>query len=368
VFLKQLRLADFRNWAALEWEPAPGLNILSGANAQGKSNLLEAIFFLATGKSFRTPRDAELARFGTAAFAVGGRIVKASGETSLVVRWEAPRGKTLTLDRTEHLRLAELFGEVTAVIFSPEDLTLVKGPPQVRRHTLNLLLLQTSRAYYHHLREYNRALSQRNAALKHLPPTAGSELALAAWEEELAGHGAEVILRRARALAELARWADARHRELSGGQPLSVNYLPNVPFPAGAALPAIAAALAAELAQRRREELRRGITLSGPQRDEITFSVAGRELRSYGSQGEQRTAALAWKLAEVEYIKAATGESPLLLLDDVYSELDPERRTYLTRHAAQGGQTFLTATEETAAARLPGAVRWQVAGGELTAL
>ncbi|HHY91746.1 MAG TPA: DNA replication and repair protein RecF, partial [Firmicutes bacterium] len=190
MFIKRLTVENFRNWSKLDWQPAPGLNLLTGANAQGKSNLLEALFFLATGKSFRTFRDGELARFGSAAFAVGGRIVKASGETSVVLRWEAARGKTLTLDHTEHPRLAELFGEVTAVIFSPEDLALVKGSPEVRRQALNLLLLQTSRAYYHHLREYNRALSQRNTWLKRLPPTASNELALAAWDDALALHGA----------------------------------------------------------------------------------------------------------------------------------------------------------------------------------
>ncbi|MDK2856684.1 MAG: replication and repair protein RecF [Bacillota bacterium] len=364
MLLKLLTLADFRNWATLEWQPAPGLNVITGANAEGKSNLLEAIFFLASGKSFRTHRDADLARFGSSGFAVGARIERRAGELSLVLRWDRARGKTLTLDRTEHPRLADLFGQVTAVCFSPEDLSLVKGPPEVRRHALNLLLLQVSRPYYYHLREYNRVLAQRNAYLKRLPPTASSELALAVWDEELALHGAELILRRHAALAELARWADERHRELSGGHELRISYVPSVPLSEPATLAEAKAAFLQELEQKRREELRRGITLSGPQRDEINFSIGGRDLRSYGSQGEQRTAALAWKLAELEFIRAHTGEMPLLLLDDVYSELDPKRQAYLTREARRGSQTFLTSAEDLELA-FPDAASWRVAAGEL---
>lgn len=368
MLLKLLTLADFRNWGKLEWQPAPGLNVITGANAEGKTNLLEAIFFLASGKSFRTHRDADLARFGSTSFAVGARIERATGELSLVLRWDRSRGKTLTLDRTEHPRLADLFGQVTAVCFSPEDLSLIKGPPEVRRHALNLLLLQISRPYYYHLREYNRILAQRNAHLKRLPPTASSELALSVWDEELARHGAELTIRRRAAVAELARWADERHRELSGGYELGISYNPSIPLTDPPTLEGAQTAFLQKLDRNRREELRRGITLSGPQRDEINFTIGGRDLRSYGSQGEQRTAALAWKLAELEFIRSHTGEMPLLLLDDVFSELDPRRQACLMREARRGSQTFLTSAEEIKLTIFPAAASWHVAQGELKPL
>ncbi|MGI6603746.1 MAG: DNA replication/repair protein RecF [bacterium] len=363
--LKRLSLSDFRNWSTLEWEPGPGLNVITGANGQGKSNLLEAIFVLATGKSFRTNYDAELARLGTFGFALGARVEKTTGELSIVLRWRVGRGKTLSLDREEQPRLANLFGKVTAVAFSPEDLAMVKGGPEMRRRALNLLLLQTSPTYYHYLREYNRVLSQRNTYLKHLPPTASSELALEAWDSELTRQGAEVIQRRRTALAELAPWVEERYRELSSGGKLAVAYVPNVPLSAETDSKEVEASFMQLLVKNRREELHRGITLSGPQRDDIQFLLEGRDLKSYGSQGEQRTAALAWKLAEVEYIYARTGDYPLLLLDDVYSELDPERRSYLTMRATLNTQTFITSAEGAQVVKSSSARIWNVRQGEL---
>lgn len=365
MLLTLLTVADFRNWEGLTWEPGCGLNVVTGGNAQGKSNLLEAIYVLATGKSFRTHRDADLARFGTHGFAVGGRVRRRSGEVSLVLRWDEARGKTLTVDREERPRLADLFGEVTAVAFSPADLELIKGSPEARRHALNLLLVQVSRAYYHHLREYNRVLSQRNVYLRRLPPTAASELALAAWDEALVRHGAELMVRRRAALEEISPWLEERHRELSGGRRLEVTYSPSVPMDGRMSLAEVSAALLTELEKRRREELERGITLSGPQRDEISFTLEGRDLKCFGSQGEQRTAALAWKLAEVEFIQAHTGESPLLLLDDVYSELDPQRRAYLTARTGGSAQTFITSADEDEVKDLAGASAWRVVAGRL---
>jgi DNA replication and repair protein RecF len=345
VQLVRLTLNNFRSWQNTIFEPVKGLNILRGGNAQGKSNLLEAIFFLATGKSFRTYRDRELAYMGEDSFAVGGLINSPTGEFSVVVRWEKQNGKSFTLNREQQGRLADLLGLVTAVVFAPEDLLFIKGGPQLRRQALNLLLLQTSRQYYFHLREYNRVLAQRNMFLKRFSPSSGNEALLSAWDEQLVTAGAELMIRRQQVLAIMSPWVKEYNYRLGSVKELSLHYEPNIALDPETNLNEAKAAFLQQLIQSRREEWRRRLTLSGPQRDELLFKLKGQELKSFGSQGEQRTAALAWKLAEAKYIRQRTGQQPILLLDDVYSELDDKRRRFLTGEVSVGSQAFITTTE-----------------------
>lgn len=366
--LLRLNLCNFRTWEDAVFEPVAGLNILCGGNAQGKSNLLEGIFFLATGKSFRTHRDFELAHMGKPSLAVGGQIRAAHGDFSLVVRWNEKEGKGFTLNREEQGRLADLFGHLTAVVFAPEDLTLIKGGPQLRRQAINLLLLQTSRSYYFHLREYNRILAQRNTFLKRLMPSQGNEILLLAWDEQLAESGAELMVRRQEVLTVMAPWVKEYNFRLGSSKELSVRYQPNVALPDGFSAPQAKDEFLRTLAANRKEEWRRRLTLCGPQRDEVLFCLNGHELRSFGSQGEQRTATLSWKLAEAEYIRRRTGEDPLLLLDDVYSELDIKRRNFLTSEACSGTQTFITTTEVKESLPSGAAAVWEVSLGNIRRL
>jgi DNA replication and repair protein RecF len=368
VQLLRLNLVNFRSWKELLFEPVAGLNILCGGNAQGKSNLLEAIFFLATAKSFRTYRDRELAHRGGPALAVGGQVQSASGEFSLAVQWTENEGKSFTLNRQQQGRLADLLGHLTAVAFAPEDLSLIKGGPQQRRQALNFLLLQTNRSYYFYLREFNRILAQRNTYLKRLTPSPGNEILLQAWDEQLAQFGAELMVRRQEALTAMAPWIKEYNFRLGNNKELAVSYQPNIALAAGFDLAEAEEKFKATLLLRRKEEWRRRLTLSGPQRDEVQILLDQQELRTFGSQGEQRLAALAWKLAEAEYIKRRTGQDPILLLDDVYSELDTKRRRFLTAEAGRGNQAFITTTEPTE--NLPGgaAAVWQVGSGSIKRL
>jgi DNA replication and repair protein RecF len=363
VQLLRLNLFNFRSWENTEFKPGDGLNIICGGNAQGKSNLLEGIFFLATGKSYRTYRDRELAYQGRNSLAVGGQVRTTTGEFSLVLRWNEKEGKSFTLNREEQGRLADLFGHLTAVVFSPEDLAFIKGGPQLRRQALNLLLLQTSRPYYFHLREYNRILAQRNTFLKRLTPSKGNELLLLSWDEQLAESGAELMVRRQEALTIMKPWIKEYNYRLGSPKKLLVQYQPNINLAPGFDVQAAKNAFLEILSSNRRQEWRRGLTLSGPQRDEVLFLLDEAELRSFGSQGEQRTAALSWKLAETEYVRQRTGEYPLLLLDDVYSELDTKRRQFLTSEAARGTQSFITTTEKEI--RPSGAAVWEVSLGKI---
>jgi DNA replication and repair protein RecF len=365
VQLIRLNLSNFRSWQEAVFEPVAGLNILYGGNAQGKSNLLEAIFFLATGKSFRTYRDRELAYMGADSLAVGALVRAAAGEFSLVVRWNQQVGKSFTFNREEQGRLADLFGHLTAVVFAPEDLAFIKGGPQLRRQALNLLLLQTSRSYYFHLREYNRILAQRNMYLKRFTRTQGNEALLSAWDEQLAAAGSELMIRRQQALTTMEPWVKDYNFRLGSARELSFCYQSNITLEPKSNVDQAKETFLQRLISSRQEEWRRRLTLSGPQRDELLFILGGQELKSFGSQGEQRTAALAWKLAEAKYIRQRTGQQPVLLLDDVYSELDRERRYFLTNEACLGSQAFITTTEPKESLPTGEAAFWEISLGTI---
>ena len=361
--LERLTLNNFRSWKNLIFKPAEGLNILSGANAQGKSNLLEAIFFLGTGKSFRTYRDRELVNVGEDSLAVGGLINTSHGDFSLVVRWDKREGKTFSINREQQGRLADLLGLFTVVVFAPEDLTFVKGGPQQRRQALNLLLLQTSKQYYHNLREYNRVLAQRNMLLKAASRSAGNEVLLSAFDEQLSAWGSELMIRRQQVLTTMAPWIDEYNNKLGSKEKLSLCYDPNIPLDSGDGLEEAKASFTQKLQNTRSDEWRRRLTLSGPQRDEVLLKLKGQELKSFGSQGEQRTATLAWKLAEARYIRERSEQGPILLLDDVYSELDSDRRRFLSDEVSANGQTFITTTESKDSLPAAQATFWQIDSG-----
>ncbi len=351
--LTQLELTDFRNIAGAGFAPDERLTVLCGANGQGKTNLLEAVWLLTGGKSFRAGKDSELIRRGQpfavlkAAFESGGRpqtLRLTVGDKN------GPRpGRQASLNGAAPVRAAEVAGIFTAVVFEPDHLRLVKDGPAGRRRFLDAALCQCRPAHVGQLRRYHRVLAQKNALLKAYEITPGAALLLDTFNAALAESGGAVMAQRAAFLEKLAPLAAAYYAELShGAERLCLRYCPCAEAGADAA-----AALAAKLETVRAAELRAGFALTGPHREDIEITLDGAPGRVYGSQGQQRSAVLAMKLAEADVLAEWLGDAPVLLLDDVLSELDEERQAYLLNHIG-GRQTIVTTCDSAAFTRTSG--------------
>ena len=348
MLLEQLVLTDFRNYAALDFAPARGLNVFVGPNAQGKSNLLEAIAMLATGKSFRATRESETIRTGTMHAEISGVARIAAGTIRLRCAIDvAGNGARKKYDvNGASVGFARFLGRARVVTFVPADLALVSGAPTLRRSFLNAALAQESPAYYRALARYQKVSAQKSALLRGLVEP-DAEL-LAAYDESLAENGATIIFARAAFVRELAEAAERIYERWEGaGDRLAIRYAPNVPLEDGAELQigTIRAAMLARLELRRPSELVRRTTLVGPHRDDLSLSIDGVPLAAFGSQGQQRTAVLALKVGEYDVMHARSGDAPILLLDDVLSELDPERAAGFLGALEGFEQAFLTTTD-----------------------
>jgi DNA replication and repair protein RecF len=412
VYLSQLALANFRNYRRLGLELAPGVAVFCGQNGQGKTNLLEAVYVLATTKSPRTRVERELVTWrrgeddlegGTGAppFArVEGRVKRREGEVHLEVLFigeptgpeqngapEAGAAGEVTgrLVRTIKVnglptRAADLLGQLTVVYFGPEDVALVGGPPAGRRRYLDLANSQVAPLYLRALQQYNRVLLQRNLVLRQVRERRQPLAALEPWTDQLVRTGVFILRHRLRMLATISERARAIFSELAGtSQNLQLAYrstVCNVPDGLGQA------AQSGELAMRYRarqgqlaaREVEQAVSLVGPHRDDFAFLLDGVDLHAYGSRGQQRLAVLALKLAEADWMRTETGEMPVLLLDDVLSELDPPRRHYVLDRiapargetgAAESRQVWITTTETTSfpAAFLAAAQRFSIDAG-----
>jgi DNA replication and repair protein RecF len=346
VRVTSLDLANFRNYAALHFEPPGGVCVLLGANAQGKSNLLEALSLLATGKSFRAAREADLVAEGTPLARIAARVHRAGGDVTagcFITRvGEGARKRFVRNGRT--VAYAHFLGTLAAVTFLPSDLHLVGGPPTLRRRFLNAALAQCDRTYYRHHAAYTKVILQKNALLKSAAP---DEKLLATYNAQLADSGSQIIGARAAYVRKLAAAAREVHARWVGPQPeLGVRYLPNPKLPDGDESPgAVFAQLEKALAASASAEMLRRSALVGPHRDDIALELGGVALERYGSQGQQRTAVLALKAAEYQLLAQAAGEPPLLLLDDVLSELDAQRRHAFMLSIEDCEQVFVTATD-----------------------
>lgn len=385
MLLRSLQLEHFRNYAHLEETFEPGLVLLEGANAQGKTNLLEAIYLLATTKSVRARTDTELIGWGEhdplspIGFArVVGRVERGHGQFTLdvVIREGSAEGggarKRFRLNGQDR-RAGDVLGRVNAVFFSPSDVDLVDGSPSVRRRYLDVMLCQVDAAYVRTLNQYNRVILQRNALLRQVRERQQPASELSFWDQSLCEYGALLLASRAAAIADLARTAGEQHATLSGGaEALSLQYRPGLPeaigdsdLAAGGA-PAALDALRAGLQAMREREIASGMSLVGPHRDDLLLAVNGMAAGAFASRGQQRTATLALKLAELAYMRRHTGEEPILLLDDATSELDPRRREAILAVAASGQQTFMTSADGASLGALPiAAQRWEVRHGSL---
>lgn len=375
MLITHLSLTHFRNFGRLELDLPAGCTVIYGANAQGKTNLLEAVYYLATTRSPHTNQDERLLNWDalqTDPALTVGRLVAhlrtAEGLRHLelrLIRDQAGFRREALVDRRK-VRLMDLLGELRVVLFLPQDVELVGGPPAARRRYLDITLCQSDRAYCRTLSQYNQVLEQRNAVLRQLAeqPSARRADVLGVLDEQLAPLGARLAVRRARFLTELARDVQAIHYEqlTAGAESLRLDYLPRFGEEAaddeGAAPPAAEwlathasdpAAVARELRrlweQNRARDVARGATGIGPHRDDWRFQVNGRSLRLFGSRGQQRSAVLALKLGEIRRMTAETGEAPLLLLDDVLAELDPQRRLLLLAALDQAPQALITTAD-----------------------
>jgi DNA replication and repair protein RecF len=365
--LVSLQVRDFRNLAEVDLDPSPRATILVGENAQGKTNLLEAIFFLTTLRPLRGTRLPELIRFGAARADVAADFDGPGGIRRAAVRLE-PGGRTALLDGKPQERLDAYFEGLAAVCFSPDDLLLVKGGPDGRRRFLDRAAFNRWPALLGEARDYVRALRERNAALR-----GGPSDVEASFRQPLVRAGARLLRRRRDLLSELAPRVRSAFAEISGPEAPEAHlaYGPAAGMSLDGSEEEIAARLSDILAHRLERDREKGYTSVGPHMDELVLALAGKGARSFGSQGQQRALVLALKIAEIENLRVALGRPPLLLLDDVSSELDPDKNRYLLAYLARlPAQAFLTSTDrrllEPAAG--PDAAFYKVENGALSRL
>jgi DNA replication and repair protein RecF len=356
--LTHLSLHNFRNYVRLELDLPPEVTVLLGDNAQGKTNLLEAIYYLATSRSPHAGSDRELVHWLAVEeeplpyARLVGRVARGASEMAIEITLtqQANNGaryrKQIRLNGVAR-RAMDLLGNLNVVFFLPEDIGLVSGPPSGRRRYLDAMLCQIEPPYCRTLSRYNQIVTQRNALLRDLRERGGQPAQLAFWDERLVEHGAYLVARRGVALAALDERANAVHRALTdGAEQLHLHYEPSVEFEGEWAVDAIGPVYGARLQALRQREIAAGMTLIGPHRDDMRFFVDAVDAGVYGSRGQQRTAALALKLAEVELMHHETSEHPVLLLDDVFSELDAHRRGFLVSTLQRGSsQAIVTTTD-----------------------
>jgi len=355
VHLARLRLRDFRNYARLDVDFSPGVHLLLGRNAQGKTNLLEAVYLLATLRSFRGVGSAPMVRQGRKGYFVGATAVGPSPH-AIALYWSATE-RRLTLDGQPVRRMTDYWGVLRAVVFCTEDLQLVKGPSSRRRRFLDLLLAQTHSTYLALLQTYLQAVRSRNALLKQRIP---DDQALDAFTHQLVRDGATLMQLRHQIVPVLAPLIRSAYgRVARDAEDLRMEYLPSVKGD-----------LAVALAQNRDRDRAQRTTLLGPHRDDLGFWLDGRAAGPYASEGQKRTLAIALKMAQAEYLTNLHGTPPILLIDDVMGELDLARRSgflpLLDRSRESGGQVFMTCTEEAWPRELGRRLlRWRVDNGSL---
>lgn len=371
VVLRTLALRDFRNLARVDLTFPPDGAVVIGDNGQGKSNLLEAIYYLHLLRSVRGARDVDVARFGAPGFHVAARTEGGSHHEISAGFEREGRRKRVRLDGAEPPRLSDALGALPCVLFSPADVELVAGAPSARRRYLDILLALSSRPYLTALQRYRHALAQRNASLRNAlrlsSGAANAEQRIAVWEAPLAEQGAVLWLERVRWAEKAAPRFAAVCAAIGERSSVSLRYATSLE-PASQDPMDVRAALAAGLERRRALDVRRCLTHTGPHRDDLALQLAGRELRAFGSAGQQRTGAIALRLLEGETLRERLGTAPLLLLDDPFAELDVHRSARILELLAEGemGQTMLTVPRESdIPPALTELVRWRIEGGSL---
>mgnify|MGYP003875570781 CR=1 FL=1 len=382
MILQHLSLINFRNYPCLELDLMPGVSIFWGGNAQGKTNLLEAIYFLSTARPAGTTAERDLVNWSiwqekTSFCRLSARVDDGGSQTRLEILLLLRGGNPPQVRRVVRVngvvrRAIELVGRLRTVMFSPRDIALIGGEPLLRRRWLDILNAQLSPRYFRSLLHYNRVLSQRNYLLKAIAAQRAAPDELDFWDRELVETGSYLTLQRQRVLQQLAPVTREIHRELTGGrEELELLYRPSIsPVGEPGDLQEIKQVFRGSLEEGRKREIAQGVSLTGPHRDDLRFRVGGVDMGAYGSRGQQRTIALSLRLGEARFMRQETGKSPVLLLDDVLSELDEERRGQLLKSVLDYRQVLITATEldRFPADFLSRAARFKVEGGRVESL
>ncbi|MDR1701592.1 MAG: DNA replication/repair protein RecF [Sporomusaceae bacterium] len=342
-----IELLNYRNYTAVDLEFSKSINIFTGNNAQGKTNLLESLYFAAMGRSHRTGEDKELIMWEKENACIKIKFSRRDVENFLKIKLINGQNKEIILNGNT-INARELLGSLTAVIFSPEDLLMIKGAPVLRRRFLDNEISQASKTYYRQLLNYNRILSQRNNLLKKIRERKADRSMLESWDGQFVKSASYLVLKRQEVVKKLTMIANLCHRKItSSKENLAVIYcLNSFSGKVFNDLEVLSNWYSAKLKENEAEDILRGSTGIGPHRDDLMFLVNGKNLKNFGSQGQQRTGVLALKLAELEFIKSETGEYPVLLLDDIMSELDENRRNELLLFIKERIQTFITATDQ----------------------
>ncbi len=345
MFLEKINLINFRNLNDVFLELNPNLNIFIGNNGQGKTNLLESIYFLGTTSSHRTNTDKEMINWEKDKSVIQCLLNKRDHSLKLLISLDGSN-KKVEINNNPLEKVSELIGNLNVVLFSPEDLYLVKGGPSYRREFLNIEVSQVSTYYHYLLNDYRHILRQRNNYLKDIRDHRKLNYdILDIWDEKLIELGSKIIKKRLEVIDKLKILARLSQRKITNGsENLLIEYESSLNDNISKN-DNIKLIFREVLANNRKDEVKRGYTLFGPHRDDLKLTINGIDLRKYGSQGQQRTTALALKLAELEFMKSESGEYPVLLLDDVFSELDEKRRDTLLTLIAEKVQTFITATD-----------------------
>lgn len=348
MHIEQLTLKNYRNYEQLDISFDNEVNVIIGENAQGKTNLMEAIYVLAFTRSYRTPRERELIRWEEDYAVLKGSIRRRKRTFPLEIGISS-KGKKAKLNHLEQRRLSDYIGALNVVMFAPEDLTLVKGPPQIRRRFIDMELGQIQPHYIYHLGQYQKVLKQRNHLLKQMQMNRSERrkhlTLLHVLTEQLIEHATILLQRRFTFLQLLRKWAIPIHYEISRKlEHLEIVYNPTIGVSESAIREKIEIAYQDKFKSIQQNEIERGTTLIGPHRDDLSFFINDKDVKIFGSQGQQRTTALSIKLAEIDLIHHSVGEYPILLLDDVLSELDDHRQSHLLSTIQGKVQTFVSTT------------------------
>lgn len=335
MILENLTLKNYRSYDTLSVKFQSGINILQGKNAAGKTNVLEAIGFLSFGRSFRTQKDSECVREGSEAAYIKGSLRKAHGTLNIEALLSLIERKSLKVNGEPVKRMGDLFGNFIAIVFSPEDIKVLKESPSLRRRFLDIEISKLKPSYFFELQEYQKALMQKNALLKSKIRDAQLKKLVSIYNDQLAGHGEKIITSRQAFIVKVSDKTRDIHKDLSGGEALSLKYRASV------SSGDIRQALFDRLEKSLSSEIEQGFSLYGPHREDMAAFLDGNEIKPFSSQGQIRTAMLSIKLATMAVAKEDSGEDAVLLLDDVFSELDEIRQAALIERI-QGSQCFIT--------------------------
>lgn len=334
MILKSIALSHFRNYSDMYLEFDKGTNILYGDNAQGKTNILEAVYVSGTTRSHKGSKDKELIQFGQEESHIRTVVERDGLDYQIDMHIKKNKSKGIAINRVPIKKASELFGILNIVFFSPEDLNIIKNGPSERRRFLDMELCQLDKIYLYHLTKYNKVLNQRNKLLKDINFKPELKDTLSVWDMQLIDYGKKIIESRQKFIAELNGIVRSIHCNISGNkEELTIRYEPNVEKEL----------LEQELKKNQERDLKFGMTSVGPHRDDMCFIIHEVDIRKYGSQGQQRSCALSLKLSEIELVKKSIRQTPVLILDDVLSELDSSRQNFLL-NSIHDIQTVITCT------------------------